>query len=316
MNTEAQELNRLREDLVARDALIGELRAAGDGMHELGHGLAFTNWARVKKRTPADAGAELERLRTSLKGYLSLCEVVTPPDRENDFFWHVGTITGALAKFKHERDALRAQLATAEAKVAYVEKMGLRFGMMKSSDKPEPYLAHVWDESSDHERMFREWSDSIGWEDKVAAEKQRAEAAEARVRELGGKCDEWTRLYAEQAARLRAVTEALQFYAGKRRADGNGYEFERELIRGEVARNALNPIHAARSADLPPHPDTERLDWLASNGGGFAHDEQRRGISTQAWGEWATGRIAPDEFRAAIDAARAQAGNDAGPAEL
>lgn len=60
-------------------------------------------------------------------------------------------------------------IAELREKVAYVEGMGIRFGMMQSSDKPTPYLAHVWDENSDHERMFREWSDSIGWEDTVAA---------------------------------------------------------------------------------------------------------------------------------------------------
>ena len=54
-----------------------------------------------------------------------------------------------------------------DEKLAYVQKMGLRFGMMKSSDKPEPYLVHTWDKDSDHERMFREWSASIGWESRV-----------------------------------------------------------------------------------------------------------------------------------------------------
>jgi hypothetical protein len=52
-------------------------------------------------------------------------------------------------------------------KVAYVEKMGVQFGIMKTSDCPGGYLAHTWHKDSDHERMFQEWSDSIGWEDTV-----------------------------------------------------------------------------------------------------------------------------------------------------
>jgi hypothetical protein len=70
-------------------------------------------------------------------------------------------------KVKAERDSM-------SEKLAYVHSMGLRFGMMESSDRPEPYLAHEWTVDSDHERMFREWSHSIGWEDRVAKlEKER-----------------------------------------------------------------------------------------------------------------------------------------------
>jgi superfamily I DNA/RNA helicase len=68
-------------------------------------------------------------------------------------------------------------LTDANAKLDYVSKMGLRFGMMSTSDKPEPYLAHTWAEDSDHERMFREWTDSIGWEKEV--EKLRDQLAKA-----------------------------------------------------------------------------------------------------------------------------------------
>lgn len=63
---------------------------------------------------------------------------------------------------------LQTQVDEQKAKLDYAHGMGLRFVMMKTSDKPEPYLAHVWDEKSDHERMFREWSHSIGWENEVA----------------------------------------------------------------------------------------------------------------------------------------------------
>lgn len=63
---------------------------------------------------------------------------------------------------ERQRDAARAEAKEAKKRLAYVYAMGLRFGMMKTSDKPEPYLAHTWTEDSAHERMFREWSESIG----------------------------------------------------------------------------------------------------------------------------------------------------------
>lgn len=59
------------------------------------------------------------------------------------------------------------KLVELQEKVAYVESMGLHFGIMKTSDRPEGFLAHTWDKNSDHTRMFKEWSKSIGWERKV-----------------------------------------------------------------------------------------------------------------------------------------------------
>lgn len=69
------------------------------------------------------------------------------------------------------------QLVEAQTKLDYVHNMGLRFGMMTSSDKPEPYLAHTWTDDSDHERIFREWSEGIGWQ-------ARAEKAEAELERI------------------------------------------------------------------------------------------------------------------------------------
>lgn len=64
-------------------------------------------------------------------------------------------------------------------KVRYVEGMGLRFGMLKTSDRPEPYLAHEWVDDSDYMRMFREWTQCIGMPEQLAkAEKERDEALE------------------------------------------------------------------------------------------------------------------------------------------
>lgn len=75
---------------------------------------------------------------------------------------HLGMINRENNPLVETSRTLERELAEAREKLEYVASMGLRFGMMKSSDKPEPYLAHVWDENSDHERMFREWSKSIG----------------------------------------------------------------------------------------------------------------------------------------------------------
>lgn len=71
--------------------------------------------------------------------------------------------------------------AEAQAKLDYVHNMGLRFGMMNSSDKPEPYLSHFWTDDSDHERMFREWSASIGGQTSLEAGIKRMEAELARI---------------------------------------------------------------------------------------------------------------------------------------
>ncbi len=74
-------------------------------------------------------------------------------DFQND--WH-RCASAVLAAFGGQVQA------EAQAKLDYVHNMGLRFGMMTSSDEPAPYLAHTWTEDSAHERMFREWSASIG----------------------------------------------------------------------------------------------------------------------------------------------------------
>ena len=60
-------------------------------------------------------------------------------------------------------------------------------------------------------------------------------------------------------------------------------------------------IKLSNAASCPAITDKDRLDWLANNGGGFAHDEEDRGISTSAWGEWACKKITPAEFRVALD---------------
>lgn len=174
-----------------------------------------------------------------------------------------------------EADALRAQLATAEAKVAYVERMGLRFGMMKTTDKPEPYLAHVWDENSDHERMFAEWTASIDWEDKVAAANKRAEAAEARVRELSDRLDEWTRAHGVRVdeirrleARLDAVLGALERIV----ALGAAMPDEAEEVR--IAKAALDAARTGDASKYAPKTNTS-AQRAVDTSGDAAHSDSR-----------------------------------------
>ncbi len=86
-------------------------------------------------------------------------------------------IKATFARLSKERD-------DAQAKLSYVASIGLRFGMIKTSDKPEPYLAHTWDTDSDHERMFREWSNSIGLEAKIAARNAELNAAKEELADM------------------------------------------------------------------------------------------------------------------------------------
>jgi len=56
------------------------------------------------------------------------------------------------------------EISELKEKVKYVESMGLQFGIMKTSNKPEGFLAHVWSETSDYQRMSRDWMDSMHFE--------------------------------------------------------------------------------------------------------------------------------------------------------
>ena len=83
---------------------------------------------------------------------------------------------------------LELELGEANKKLAYVERIGMQIGYMKSSDKPEPYLAHTWTDDSDHEKIYREWSSSIGL-------RQQLTTAQAEIVELRKEIDFQKRLY-------------------------------------------------------------------------------------------------------------------------
>lgn len=66
-----------------------------------------------------------------------------------------------LAEYKkmlHEKDA---EIVLLKEKVDYCESMGLSFGIMKTSNRPEGFLQHYWEPFSDHERMFRDWTETM-----------------------------------------------------------------------------------------------------------------------------------------------------------
>lgn len=200
----AAAFRRLREEATAKDALLGDLR---DELINLRESIAKEGWelepSAALARTPEDAGAEVAKHRKDLADaagelLLPIPEPGTP----------MAKMMRANRLMRDERDALRTQLATAEA----------------------------------------------------------------RAKDLGEKCDEWTRLYAEQSARLRAMTEA-------------GEELRAKLITG--TRNwmeqtapeklaAVDAWDAAKTSDLPPHPDTVRLDWLEA-------DSERGANTVEHW---------------------------------
>lgn len=146
---------------------------------------------------------------------------------------------------------------------------------------------------------------------------------ETRANELGDKCDEWTRLYADQSARLRAVTEAADAIRNYDVAIEQCIEFlvfrctQTDKIRGNCATrlgsllNTTSAYEAAKSGDLPPHPDTARLDWLENNPRGATvwcptSDAQDYGVilPKSRTEDHDGGPFNHTTFRAAIDAAR------------
>ena len=81
-------------------------------------------------------------------------------------------------------DQLQSKLAEANKRLDYVRSIGMVLGYAKSSDKPEPYLAHDWTETSDQHRIFTEWSHSIGWEDTVKKLQEKLAAAQKQIENL------------------------------------------------------------------------------------------------------------------------------------
>lgn len=93
-----------------------------------------------------------------------------------------------------ERDSLRSKLAAAEAKLEFLKAKGLTVGMMKTSDKPDPYLAYVIEPES-------ELSDSMVLRKLIDADIA-LHTAKAKVKELEER--------REAAKKLQRMTEDNQ----------------------------------------------------------------------------------------------------------
>lgn len=88
------------------------------------------------------------------------------------------------------------------------------------------------------------------------------------------------------------------------------FERARKILKGANVYDSCNfvariaeAIEIYRQMDQNNSEDTSRLQWLAGQKGGFTCDLGDRGISTHAWGEWASGPFTLKEFRLAIDRA-------------
>lgn len=175
---------------------------------------------------------------------------------------------------QRQSDDLRAQLASAEAELA----------------------APITEESL-RRRNGGALPVGKGCEIAVRGTTERAEAAEVRARDAALDRDMndyeagyFRRTCLELEARLRAVIEAGDdaFAALERRVHNASADWS---AFAEAKRRYLS----ARSADLPPHPDEERMDFL-----------QTLDCDSPLWQSFADSMF----IRQAIDAARAQAGKE------
>lgn len=201
-------------------------------------------------------------------------------------------LTSKLAELTKERDEQKAKLD-------YVQSMGLRFGMMKTSDKPEPYLAHTWSEDSDYERMFREWTDSIGWEDGAAKLKSALTEEKAIVSRIwaiyGNPCYESLAgksiydLIEKDRSALTTKTLELE--------ESRLSPVAMKLAESQAEAHELSHKLAAKTLEAEGlRKDKERLDWLQGNTATFLSHYNRTG-----------------SVRLAIDAALSAAGEEARP---
>lgn len=143
-------------------------------------------------------------------------------------------------KAENERDQLRVELAEANKKLAYVKGMGLQFSMMKTSDKPEAYLCHTWDKNSDHEKMFEQWSNSIGWENEVAKLKEELGRKSFQIENLlkpmrNKLIEERDRLH-EQLTETQGQLAASRWNADDLCKWRNEFRDERDQLRAENAK--------------------------------------------------------------------------------
>ena len=87
---------------------------------------------------------------------------------------------GRIVELRKELTAVKQQLAEANEKLAYAKNYGLSIGRMVTTDKPEGFWAHEHVKGSTLDRIFDEWSDSIGIKEQLnEVTKQRDGLADA-----------------------------------------------------------------------------------------------------------------------------------------
>jgi hypothetical protein len=160
-------------------------------------------------------------------------------------------LTAIILTALQAQDAEREKAGKdAQEKLDYVYKLGLRFGMMKSSDKPEPYLMHEWDENSSHARMFREWSHSIGWENTVAK-------LNAELTTLRQQLDERTEELAKTTKVGQQVIEAADRELTALKSSLATAERERDEARSDY-ESTSNALHATRQLSIDAMDEVRR----------------------------------------------------------
>lgn len=259
-------INGISELAKAIDALRAELET-----EKASHRRA-NEW---HERELADARGERDEAQSERDAIVSELHIPTDSPlldaleaiREQRQGWRMSSVCrekqAEIERLTAERDALKQQLAEAEAKLAYVNSMGLRLGMMEASDKPEPYLAHTWTDDSDHERMFREWSRSIGWENRVEGLQKQLAASEAARQEA-------EKLIEQLLGVARPGTERCQLVAEVKWAYQQVVAHERSMeLMGEERASERN-ADAEKAADDLAAERTARLEAEK------ARDEARR----------------------------------------
>jgi len=111
---------------------------------------------------------------------------------------------------------------------------GLRFGMMSTSDEDVPYLVDTWTKDSSHERMFREWCDtlSIDVELKRANEEIEKLRAELKLSQQANNTLEIARKsWKEAAAAFRKDAKALQKRIIDSAGDGRFSDIHRNIFK-------------------------------------------------------------------------------------
>jgi hypothetical protein len=91
------------------------------------------------------------------------------------------------------------------------------------------------------------------------------------------------------------------FAEARELANGDDYSRGAAAARETLALELQAALRASALAAARGQEDAARYRWLRSQGMGFSHDAEHRGIATSRWGHWPLDTA--EGFAAAIDAA-------------